>query len=66
MNYKIFKKVLECLESDKEPTYALRQAAEREKINVNELKRIVGEYNSEQTETVYGRDASKSFFDYEE
>jgi predicted kinase len=66
MNYEVFKKVLECLESGKEPTYALRQAAEREKINVNELKRIVGEYNSEQTETVYGRDTSKSFFDYEE
>jgi predicted kinase len=66
MNYEVFKKVLECLESGKEPTYALRQAAEREKINVNELKRIVGEYNSEQTETVYGRDASESFFDYEE
>lgn len=65
MNYKVFKEVLRHLEAGDEPPYALRQAATREGINIEDLKQIVGDVN-EQTSEINGGITGQSYTGWEE
>lgn len=64
MNYSIFKEVLRHLEAGEEPPYALRQAATREGINIEALKKIIGDVN-EQTSEINGGITGQSYTSWE-